>query len=99
MAEVAASQAGALTRTEQWAGLKPGDAVEVRGTRLRSASWSFMAHVANPATNQEWVEVVGGKSGDRKVRSFRPEQVFPYRGAKHRGEVASLADSPQLPFG
>jgi len=98
------SAPGHLDRATTWAGLHPGDPVTVAGTRLRSATWSFVAHVRNTDTGDEWVEVVGGRPGDRKLRSFRPEQVFPPNakpgtaGAAAKGP-ASLADAPQLPFG
>jgi len=73
--------------------------VVITGTRLRSASWTFVAHVANTATGDESIEVVGGRPGDRKIRSFRPEQVFPpsARGRPGSGPP-SLADAPQLPL-
>jgi hypothetical protein len=90
---------GNLVRTDAWAGLRPGDPVEVTGTRLRSASWSYVAHVRNEATGEEWVEVIGGRSGDRKIRSFHPEQVFPPTGRGRGAGPASLAEAPQLPFG
>ena len=91
---------GHLLRSATWAGLRPGDAVEVAaGSRLRSATWAYVAHVRNTETGAEWVEVVGGKLGDRKLRSFRPEQVFPPGAARSKGAgPASLADAPQLPF-
>jgi hypothetical protein len=90
---------GHLVRTDAWAGLRPGDPVEVAGTRLRSATWSYVAHVTNTETGAEWVEVVGGRPGDRKLRSFLPEQVFaPGSGRARGGPAASLADAPQLPF-
>jgi hypothetical protein len=93
------STTGHLVRARAWAGLRPGDPVEVAGTRLRSASWSFVAHVRNSQTGAEWVEVVGGRAGDRKLRSFSPEQVYaPAAGRAKTGERASLADAPQLPF-
>ncbi|MGH9045862.1 MAG: DUF7246 family protein [Acidimicrobiales bacterium] len=63
-------------------------------TGLRSPSWEFIAHVTNVTTGEQWVEVVGGGSGDRKVRSFAPERIFA-PGAKG----LSLADAPQLPLG
>lgn len=73
--------------------------MDVVGTRLRSATWSFVAFVRNTRTGDEWVEVVGGKPGDRKTRSFRPEQVYP-PGKRRAGgaDRASLADAPQLPL-
>lgn len=96
-------QSGHLVRTAAWAGLRPGDPVEiVAGNRLRSATWSYVAHVRNTVTGAEWVEVVGGKSGERMLRSFVPEQVFPSGAGKaqaKRSRLASLADAPRLPFG
>jgi len=96
-------QTGHLVRTAAWAGLRPGDPVEIAaGPRLRSATWSYVAHVRNTETGAEWVEVVGGKSGDRMLRSFRPEQVFPPGAGQakaKRSRPASLADAPRLPFG
>jgi hypothetical protein len=85
-----------LQRKLRWAGLVPGDPVRVEGTRLRSASWSFVAHVANVETGEEWVEVVGGKPGDRAVRSFRPDQL--YAASSRPGRDPSLADAPGLPL-
>jgi hypothetical protein len=91
--------AGHLVRADAWAGLRPGDAVEVAGTRLRSATWAYVAHVTNTQTGDEWVEVVGGRPGERKLRSFRPEQVFPPGAGGARGSGApSLADAPRLPL-
>ncbi len=85
-----------LERTTRWAGLTPGDPVQVVGTRLRGASWSFVAHVANAQTGEEWVEVVGGRSGDRAVRSFRTDQLYPV--AARPGRDPSFADAPGLPL-
>ena len=70
--------------------------MRVEGTRLRGASWSFVAHVANAETGEEWVEVVGGRSGDRAVRSFRPDQL--YAPSARPGRDPSLADAPGLPL-
>ncbi len=83
---------GRLRRDRRWAGLRPGDPVAVPDGP-RGATFSFMAHVTNTVTGDEWVEVVGGTRGDRKVRAFRPDQVYPPGGS------SSLADAPQLPFG
>lgn len=96
---VAPTPSGHLVRAEAWAGLRPGDPVEVAGTRLRTATWAYVAHVTNTRTGDEWVEVVGGRPGERTLRSFRPEQVFPpgARGARGSG-AASLADAPRLPL-
>jgi hypothetical protein len=85
-----------LQRSTSWAGLKSGDPVLVTGTRIPRASWSFVAHVANAETGEEWVEVVGGRSGDRAVRSFRPDQL--YAPSSRPGRDPSLADAPGLPL-
>jgi hypothetical protein len=85
-----------LQRHTHWAGLAPGDPVQVEGTRLRGAAWSFMAHVTNAESGEEWVEVVGGRAGDRKVRSFRPDQL--YAISARPGRDLSLADAPGLPL-
>jgi hypothetical protein len=86
-----------LRRTTRWAGLRPGDAVHVAGTRISGASWSFVAHVANVETGEEWIEVVGGRKGDRAVRSFRPDQL--YAVSARPGRDPSLAQAPGLPLG
>ena len=91
---------GHLQRSTSWAGLRRGDPIEIIGPGLGSASWTFVAHVANTETGEESIEVVGGKSGEHKIRSFRPDQVFPHTGRRPRGGPSpSLADAPQLPFG
>jgi hypothetical protein len=63
---------------------------------MRSASWSFVAQVSNVETGETWVEVVGGRSGDRAVRSFRPDQI--YAPSAKPGRDSSLADEPGLPL-
>ncbi len=85
-----------LRRTTQWAGLRPGDPVRVDGTRLRGASWEFVAHVTNEQTGEAWVEVVGGRPGDRAVRSFPPDRL--YSPSARPGRDPSLADAPGLPL-
>ena len=50
-----------LRRNTRWAGLAPGDPVVVTGTRMRGASWSFVAQVINAVTGEAWVEVEGGR--------------------------------------
>jgi hypothetical protein len=85
-----------LSRSTLWAGLRPGDPVQVDGTRLRGASWHFVAHVTNRETGETWVEVVGGRAGDRSVRSFRPDQL--YAPSARPGHDLSLADAPGLPL-
>jgi hypothetical protein len=86
-----------LRRVTQWAGLLPGDPVQVEGTRIRSATWAFVAHVTNGESGAEWVEVVGGRAGDRTVRSFRPDQL--YAVSARPGRDPSLAEAPGLPLG
>ena len=86
-----------LQRTTHWAGLGPGDPVVVTGTRMRGATWAFVAHVANAETGEAWIEVVGGRSGDRAVRSFPPTQV--YAANARPGRDPSLAEAPGLPLG
>jgi hypothetical protein len=89
-----------LQRSTAWAGVSKGDPVEVTETGMRSATWEFVAHVRNLATGDEWIEVVGGKAGDRMQRSFRPERVFaPTKKGARRGPRSSLADAPRLPLG
>jgi hypothetical protein len=85
-----------LHRSTRWAGLAPGDPVQVTGTRIRGARWKFVAHVANAETGEEWVEVVGGRAGDRAVRSFRPDQL--YAASARPGRDPSLAEAPGLPL-
>jgi hypothetical protein len=86
-----------LVRSESWNGLKPGDAVEIEGPALRGARWTFRAYVKNEANGAESVEVLGGRPGDPRVRSFLPGQVFP-SGARKTGKP-SLEAAPQLPLG
>ena len=82
-------------RTTTWAGLRAGDPVEIDDSRAKRGAYEFVALVENTSTGASWVEVVGGKRGDRKLWSFRPEQVFP-PGA--RGKGPSLDEAPRLPF-
>lgn len=87
-----------LGRTEVWSGLRRGDPVDVLDGRERGATWRFEAFVTNES-GASWVEVIGGRRGETRRRSFRPEQVFP-KGAV-RGSVArtaSLDAAPQLPL-
>lgn len=95
------TDAGAkLHRVTEWAGVSKGETVEVAETGMRSAKWEFVAHVRNVATGDEWIEVVGGKGGDRVLRSFRPERVFaPGKKGRRAGPRSSLAEEPRLPFG
>jgi hypothetical protein len=76
-----------------------GDPVVVDGVRERRQQWVFVAHVLNEQTGDEWVEVRGGRQGEAKGRSFRPELIYPLtarKGARLVGQ--SLAVAPQLPI-
>lgn len=75
-----------------------GDAVEVSDTRLRSATWQFVAHVRNVVTGDEWIEVVGGRAGDRTLRSFPASRVFAPTKKGRGAPRASLAEAPRLPL-
>ena len=89
-----------LRRATEWAGVSKGEIVEVAQTGMRTATWEFVAHVRNVVTGDEWIEVVGGKGGDRVLRSFRPERVFaPGKKGRRSGPRSSLADEPRLPLG
>ena len=68
--------------------------MQVEGTRLRGASWAFVAHVTNGETDETWVEVVGGRTGEHSVRSFRPDQL--YAPSARPGHDPSLDDAPGL---
>ena len=63
---------------------------------LRGATWRFLGFVRNERNGAESVEVIGGRPGEDRVRSFLPSQVFPVGG--HRTGRASIADAPLLPF-
>lgn len=90
---------GNTVRSTRWAGLVAGDAVVVDGPKERRQHWQFVAHVVNEATQDEWVEVRGGRTGESKGRAFRPELIYPAsarRGSRLVG--LPLAQAPQLPF-
>ena len=95
-----------LERSESWSGLRAGDPVVISGLSMRGATWAFRAHVRNHNNGTESVEVVGGRPGDRAIRSFEPHRVFAVTGPGRRrgsarataGEL-SLAEAPQLPLG
>ncbi len=88
------TEVGHLRRSTRWAGLRAGDDVEIGGVSRRGATWTFVAHVTNTETREEWVEVIGGKPGHRQVRSFPPAQVFPHS----KKPMPSFDDAPQLPL-
>jgi hypothetical protein len=88
--------------------LHAGDRVVVSGIPARGAEWRFRAHVLNRNNGTESIEVVGGRPGENKIRSFGPERIFAVsgkkRGARNGGRGAtsgelSLAEAPQLPLG
>ena len=88
-----------LVRCTSWAGVRAGDPVDVLGDRERGATWRFAAFVTNVATNATWVEVVGGRGGEQRRRSFGIDQLFPHRSI--RGGIpraAPLHDAPRLPL-
>ena len=91
------SRQGHLVRTLHWHGVRTGDPVIVDGAKERRQRWVFVAHVRNEVSNEEWIEVRGGRTGEAKSRSFAPEAIFPAnakKGAHLRG--LSLAQAPQL---
>lgn len=69
-----------IERSGSWNGLRAGDPVVVAGVTWRRASWTFLAHVVNRRNGSEHVEVVGGRPGDRTVRSFDPARIYAVRG-------------------
>jgi hypothetical protein len=80
--------------------------VVVSGLSLRGAEWRFRAHVLNRHNDTESIEVIGGRPGYNKIRSFVPERIYAVtgkRGARRSaggattGEL-SLAEEPQLPL-
>jgi hypothetical protein len=91
---------GFIVRSRQWNGVRDGDAVVVNAPKERRQHWTFVAHVVNEATGDEWVEVRGGRVGEAKGRSFRPDLIFPgeaRKGARING--LSLATAPKLALG
>jgi hypothetical protein len=100
---VAAEAAAHLQRSETWHGLRAGDPVVIEGVRGRGVTWEFRARVVNDRNGSESIEVVGGRPGDRKVRSFAPDRVYAVtrrgRGRAGNESKLSLEDEPQLPFG
>lgn len=65
--------------------------------RERRQSWVFVAHVANSANGEEWIEVRGGRTGEAKTRSFRTDLIYAreaMRGSRLVG--LPLVDAPRL---
>jgi hypothetical protein len=80
--------------------------VVISGLSMRGATWAFRAHVRNRNNGTESVEVIGGRPGDRAIRSFEPQRIFAVNGSTHGRSAAratagelSLAEAPQLPLG
>ena len=69
--------------------------MEIDDPRAKRATYEFVAFVEHLGNGETWVEVVGGRRGDRKLWNFRPDQVYPYTG---KSEQPSLDVAPQLPF-
>jgi hypothetical protein len=84
-----------VRRHKSWAGVTAGDRVEIDDPRAKRATFEFVAFVEHLTNGETWIEVVGGRRGDRKLWSFRPDQVFPY---SKKAEQPSLDSAPQLPF-
>jgi hypothetical protein len=90
---------GHVVRSTRWNGVRAGDAVVVDGAKERRQQWVFVAFVVNESTNDEWVEVRGGRVGESKGRSFRPDVIYPASAKKgSRLSGMSLAVAPQLPI-
>jgi hypothetical protein len=86
-----------VERHDQWSGVRAGDRVDVLDEQERRSTWSFVAHVTNLDSGDSWVEVVGGRAGDPRRRSFRPEQLYAYRSIRGGSPTAPpLCDAPLL---
>ena len=75
---------GHVVRSTRWNGVRAGDAVVVDGVKERRQHWVFVAHVVNESTNDEWVEVRGGRVGEARAGRFdrRPYSPAPRRRAR-----------------
>ena len=79
----------------------------VSGVPVRGAEWRFRAHVRNRHNGTESIEVVGGRAGEHRIRSFGPDRIYAVTGRRRPGAGGgapaggelSLADAPQLPLG
>lgn len=88
---------GQIVRSSRWNGVRDGDPVVVNGPKERRQQWTFVAHVLNEATGDEWIEVRGGRVGESKGRSFRPDMIFPSNARQGSRVVGlSLAHAPQM---
>ncbi|HTT59827.1 MAG TPA: hypothetical protein VMF33_07240 [Acidimicrobiales bacterium] len=90
---------GQIVRSSTWQGVRCGDAVVVNAPKERRQHFTFVAHVLNEATGDEWVEVRGGRVGEAKGRSFRPDLIYPGEARKGARLVGpSLAMAAKLPL-
>jgi hypothetical protein len=89
------ASASKVVRHDTWAGLRVGDEVEIKDRRARRGRFYFLAYVEHRSNGTRWVDVVGGRNGDRKLWSFLPDQVFA-SGESARG--VSLEHAPRLPL-
>ena len=90
---------GQIVRSSTWNGVRDGDPVVVDAPKERRQHFTFVAHVVNEATGEEWIEVRGGRVGEAKGRSFRPDLIYPGEARKGARLVGlSLASAPKLPF-
>ena len=90
---------GNLVRSTTWNGVVSGEPVVVDGIKERRQSWVFVAHVTNESSGEEWIEVRGGRRGEAKGRSFRPDVIFPVESKKGSRIVGmSLFSAPRLPL-
>ncbi|HVA53316.1 MAG TPA: hypothetical protein VNF05_07355 [Acidimicrobiales bacterium] len=98
--DTSVSRHGQIVRSTAWHGVRFGDQVVVNAPKELRQSWTFVAHVLNEATGDEWVDVRGGRVGESKGRSFRTEIIYP-GGAKRGSRVVGLplARAPQLALG
>ncbi len=79
----------------------------VSGLGMRGATWEFRAHVVNRHNGTESVEVIGGRAGERRIRSFEPDRIYAVTGRSRPGGASdrsiagqlSVAEEPQLPLG
>lgn len=88
-----------LVRSTSWAGVREGEPVVVAIARERRRQWVFAAHVKNVVSNEEWIEVRGGRTGEAITRSFRAELIFP-KSSKSvpRKNEWSFFDAPRFSF-
>ncbi|MGC2484977.1 MAG: hypothetical protein WA359_01870 [Acidimicrobiales bacterium] len=90
---------GQIVRSSSWHGVRDGDPVVVNAPKERRQHFTFVAHVVNEATGDEWIEVRGGRVGEAKGRSFRPDLIYPCEARKGARLVGlSLASAPKLPL-